>query len=504
MIFPLEDPELRELCRVVEISGNVNNIMIGGAWVAPDASETFEVVSPRSEEVLARIPAANEVDVDRAVAAAREAFDHGPWPRLTLEERIGHVARLADILERRREELAALSTEELGSPILFSQGYQAMQPAVSSRYFIEAARRFDYEEVRESEFGTSLVVHEPIGVVAAIVPFNIPLVLAIQKTVPALLSGCTVIIKPSPDAPLGCYGLAEAFIEAGFPEGVVSMLATTAQAGAHLVAHGGVDKVSFTGSTEIGSRIGEACGAAIKPVTLELGGKSAAIITEDADIDQAVAGILGVSIAANNGQGCTCQTRILVPRSRYEEVKGAFVDAVAALPIGDPFDPSNVVTPLSSERQRDRVEEYVALGLEEGATLAYGGKRPAGHDTGYYFEPTIFSDVTNDMRIAREEIFGPVVALLPYDTIDEAIDIANDSEFGLSGTVWTGDEKEGMRIARLIRTGTFCINTYAFDINAPFGGFKRSGIGRENGIEAIASFTVSKAITFPPGAKLPA
>jgi betaine-aldehyde dehydrogenase len=340
----------------------------------------------------------------------------------------------------------------------------------------------------------SLVLREPVGVCVLIPPFNGPLTLGTQKAAPALAAGCTLVLKAPVQDPLACYLFAEAAEEAGLPPGVINVLVADAAESERLVTHPGVDKVSFTGSTPVGKRIAELCGRDIRRVTLELGGKSAAIMLDDVDLEKAVPAIVGCSVAMIQGEICTAQSRILAPRARYEEIVDALAATIAALPIGDPADREMVIGPMITRAHRERVEEYIRIGIEEGATLKVGGHRPAQLDRGWYIEPTLFADVTNDMRIAQEEIFGPVVVVIPHDGVDDAVAIANDSPFGLSGTVWTEDADAALDVARRVRTGTFVLNTYTVDPNTPFGGYKQSGIGREMGREGLEEYIELKSI----------
>ena len=340
---------------------------------------------------------------------------------------------------------------------------------------------------------------EPVGVVGAIAPWNVPLFIAAAKLAPSLAAGCTVVFKPAPETPLDAFRLAEIFAEAGLPEGVLSVLPAGREVGEHLVTHPGVDKVSFTGSSLAGKRIGGLCGERLKRCTLELGGKSAAIILDDADLAATLPNLLPNALM-NNGQACIAQTRILAPRDRYDEVVEALVEQVKTMVVGDPLDPATEVGPLVASRQRDRVEGYLRSGQEEGAKVALGGGRPAGLDKGYYVEPTIFVDVDNKMKIAQEEIFGPVLAVIPYDGDDDAVAIANDSNYGLCGSVWTDDNDRGLGIARQVRTGTYMLNaSVPIDFATPFGGYKESGVGREFGPEGLEIFLEKKSIALPGG-----
>ncbi|MDL4774682.1 MULTISPECIES: aldehyde dehydrogenase [Thermomonosporaceae] len=472
-----------------------DRLFIGGEWAAPAGTGTIEVVSPHTEEVIGRVPEGTEADIDAAVAAARRAFDHGPWPRMTPAERAEVLGRLSAIYAERQQEMADLVTAEMGSPILFSVFGQAAIPQMVLQYYVDLAASHTWEEERQGMLGPVTVTQEPVGVVAAIVPWNVPQFTLMLKLAPALIAGCTVVAKPSPETPLDTYLLAEWIREAGVPDGVVNFVAAGREVGAHLVAHPGVDKVSFTGSTAAGRKIGAVCGEQLKRVTLELGGKSAAIILEDADLAATMEGFKLASLM-NNGEACAAQTRILAPRSRYDEVADALAAMVGGLGVGDPADYGTEIGPLVSARQRERVEGYIRIGQDEGAKVITGGlDRP--HDRGWYVAPTVFGNVGNDMRIAREEIFGPVLALIPYEDEADAVRIANDSDYGLGGSVWTGDVEHGVQVARQIRTGSCGVNLYSLDPNTPFGGYKDSGLGRELGPEGLAAYLEHKSIPRP-------
>ncbi|MEU4066095.1 aldehyde dehydrogenase [Streptomyces wedmorensis] len=473
-------------------------LFIGGELTEPLGTGVIEVISPHTEEVIGRVPHACEADVDRAVAAARRAFDEGPWPRMTVEERIAVVTRIKDAIAVRYEEIGRVISAQNGSPYSWSVLAQALGAMMVWDAAITVARDFPYEERRSGVLGPLLVRREPVGVVAAVIPWNVPQFTAAAKLGPALLAGCTVVLKPSPEAPLDSYLLAEIATEAGLPEGVLSILPADREVSEYLVGHPGVDKVSFTGSVAAGRRVMEVASRNLTRVTLELGGKSAAVILPDADTATAVAGIVPAAWM-NNGQACVAQTRILAPRSRYEEISEAFAAAAGALVVGDPLDPATQVGPLVAERQRRRSLDYIAIGQQEGAKILAGGGRPAGLERGWYVEPTLFGGVDNSMRIAREEIFGPVICLLPYEDEAEALRIADDSEFGLSGSVWTGDVERGIDFARRVRTGTFNVNTFSLDMLGPFGGYKNSGLGREFGPEGFGEYLEHKMIHLPAG-----
>jgi aldehyde dehydrogenase (NAD+) len=472
-----------------------DKLFIGGEWVEPAGTGTIDVISPHSEERVGRVPEGTNADVDRAVAAARQAFDEGDWPRRSPEERQQAVRRFADLYATKFDEMASLITTEMGSPILFSQLAQAPVPWMMLDAFIKNAEKHPWEEMRTGVLTPEVLVRrEPVGVVGAIVPWNVPQFTTMSKLAPALLTGCTIVIKPSPETPLDGMLMAELLEEAGIPKGVVSIIPAGREVGEHLVRHPGIDKIAFTGSTAAGKLIASICGEQLKRCSLELGGKSAAIILDDADVGATVENLKMASLM-NNGQACVAQTRILASRNRYAEVVDALGEMVGGLTVGDPLEITTEVGPLVAERQQERVEKYIALGQEEGATVVAGGNgRPEGTEKGWYVRPTVFADVDNRMRSAQEEIFGPVLAVIPYDGVDEAVRIANDSEYGLAGSVWTADEDAGRDVARRVRTGTYGVNKYSMDFNAPFGGFKSSGVGREFGPEGIDEYVEFKTI----------
>ncbi|MDX2168118.1 MAG: aldehyde dehydrogenase [Deltaproteobacteria bacterium] len=475
-----------------------DRLFIGGDWVRPATSAVIDVISPHSEELIGRVPEAKEADVDRAVAAAREAFDRGEWSRYSASERADAMARLLAALGMRSEVMATTITNEMGTPISFSNMGQVMAAHMVLDTYVNLARTYEFEQLRHGMLGPAIVRREAVGVVAAIVPWNVPLFTIMLKLGPALAAGATMVIKPAPETPLDAVLLAEAIVEAQLPAGVVNIVPAGREVGEYLVTHPDVDKVSFTGSTAAGRRIGALCGERLRRCTLELGGKSAAIILDDADMNAVIPGLLPASFM-NNGQACVAQTRILAPKSRYKEVVEAFGSAVGALKVGDPMEFDTFIGPLAASRQRDRVESYLRLGKEEGARVVVGGGRPAAQRKGWYVEPTVFADVTNGMRIAREEIFGPVVAVIPYEDESDALRIANDSEYGLSGSVWTADNDHGLDVARRVRTGTYTVNGFAMEFGAPFGGYKCSGIGRELGPEGLEAYLEPKTINLPMG-----
>lgn len=471
-----------------------DQLYIGGAWSAPSSADVIEVRSPHDGSPVGRVPLAGPGDIDAAVAAAREAFDLGPWPRMTPEERIAVVDRFAAGYADRVDELGTVITAEMGSPRWFSELGQGPGALTILQLAIGNAKNYPWEIRR----GPSVIRREPVGVVGVITPWNVPQLVIMPKLVPALLAGCAVIVKPSPEAPLDAMIMAELLDTAGFPPGVVSILPGDGVAGRYLVEHPGVDKIAFTGSSAVGRWIGGSCGQALKRCSLELGGKSAAIILDDAGLDRTVTGLKFASLL-NNGEACVAQTRILAPRSRYTEVVDALAAMVSELPVGDPSAVDTYIGPLVSKAHRDRVAGYIDIGVAEGATVAAGGPGAiAGLEQGHYVRPTLFSDVTPDMRIGREEVFGPVLSVLAYDDEADAIRLANDSDYGLAGSVWTRDRQHGLEIARQIRTGTFGINGYFTDVDVPFGGYKASGIGREYGPEGFDQYIEFKSVYGAP------
>ena len=474
-----------------------NELFIGGDWVQASTGRRIEVVSPATEEPVARAAAAGPADVDRAVDAARAAFDVGPWSRTDPAERIAAVRRIAKLYGERRSEMAELITAELGAPISFAKRAQVGLPTMMMSAFCDLAESYPWREARAGMYGSDIQVRrEPVGVVAAVVPWNMPQFLIATKLFPALLAGCAVIVKPAPESPLDALLLAEILAEAELPPGVVSVLPGDGDLGDHLVRHRGVDKVSFTGSTAAGKAVASACAADLRRVSLELGGKSAAVVLDDADPATVAAGVRSASLS-NSGQICNALTRILVPASRADDFVDALAVEMSSIVVGDPTDEATQMGPLVAQRQQQRVRGYIEDGLHQGARLVVGGTdMPATVERGWYVRPTLFADADNSMRIAREEIFGPVLAVIGYRDEDDAVAIANDSDYGLAGSVWTGDTEHGVDIAARIRTGTFGVNQgYTMDPFAPFGGVKASGYGRELGREGIDGYTDTKSIS---------
>ena len=477
-----------------------DRLFIGGEWRAPAGTGTIDVVNPATEEPAGRVPEATEADIDRAVEAARTAFDEGPWPKMAPTERAEILTKVSQAVQAEMGELAVLISTEMGSPVSWATLGQVFAPSMIFDYYAGLAGTYPFDEVRQGVMGQVLVTGEPVGVVGAIAPWNVPLFVSAAKLSPALVAGCTVVLKPAPETPLDAFRLAELFTDSGLPKGVLSVVPAGREVGEHLVRHPAVDKVSFTGSTVAGKKIGAICGEQLKRFSLELGGKSAAIILDDANLEETLPMLLPNSLM-NNGEACVAQTRILAPRDRYQEVVDALSERMSAMKVGDPLDPETEVGPLVAARQRERVEGYIKIGQEEGAKVALGGGRPSGQPKGWYVEPTLFVDVDNSMRIAQEEIFGPVLAVIAYDGgDDQAVAVANDSSYGLCGSVWTSDPDRGLEVARRVRTGTYMLNApIPIDFATPFGGFKESGMGREFGPEGLELFLEQKSISLPAG-----
>ena len=467
-----------------------DRFFIGGAWVAPSGKETIDVHDAGTGAVMGRVPLGDEKDVDRAVAAARDAFE--AWSSTPSAERASYLEKISANLKARADEIARLIAQEVGMPIKLSARIQAGLPIANFANYAKLVKEFQFEQ----RVGNSLVVRDPVGVVGAITPWNYPLHQIALKVAPALAAGCTVVLKPSEVAPFNAFVLAEAIESAGLPKGVFNLVTGTgAQAGEALVRHAGVDMISFTGSTRAGKRISELASQSIKRVALELGGKSASVILDDADLAAAVKSTVN-GCYLNSGQTCTALTRMLVPQSKYEEAAKLAADAAAGFALGSPLDEKTRLGPLSSKAQLERVRSYIKKGVDEGAELIAGGAEPpAGAPAGgYYVRPTVFGKVKNSMTIAQEEIFGPVLAIIPYKDEEDAIRIANDSPYGLAGAVWSKDDARAQRVARRIRAGQVDVNGGAFNMNAPFGGFKQSGHGREAGVYGLEEFLEYKSL----------
>ncbi len=466
-----------------------DKLYIGGKWTPSRASGQIDVINAATEEVMAKVPGGGPEDVGLAVQAARGAFDG--WSRTTVEQRAEFLQRIADGLTARRDEIARSITAEVGMPLKLSQRIQAALPPQVMADYARLVREFRFEE----KIANSLVIYEPVGVAGCITPWNYPLHQIAAKVAPALAAGCTVVLKPSEVAPLTAFMLAEIVDGAGLPPGVFNLVCGTGPAaGEALACHPEVDMISFTGSTRAGKRVSELAAATVKRVALELGGKSAAIVLDDADFAKAVRGTVN-SCFLNSGQTCTALTRLLVPESRYEEAAGYAVEAAMTFNVGDPFDDKTRLGPLISDVQRERVRTYIRKGMEEGAQLLLGGPdQPEGVGRGYFVAPTVFGRVDPKMTIAQEEIFGPVLSILTYKNEDDAVRIANGTIYGLAGAVWSGSEERAKRIARRIRAGRVEVNGGGFNIQAPFGGYKQSGHGREFGRFGLEEFLEVKAM----------
>jgi acyl-CoA reductase-like NAD-dependent aldehyde dehydrogenase len=473
-------------------------LYLGGTWTHPAGNGTIDVHSPTTEALIGSVPRGSEADIDAAVAAARSAFDDpGGWATWASKRRGEVLERFAAELEARGADTAARVSMQNGMPIWLAQQFEAGFPPLLLRYYSDLMNSAPVEDERTGMLGgTTLVSRQPVGVVGAIVPWNVPQGISFLKIAPALAAGCTMVLKPAEETVLDAFLMAEAAAAAGLPPGVLNVVPGGRDVGAYLVSHPNIDKVSFTGSTAAGRAIAETCGRMLRPVTLELGGKSAAIVLDDADLGASIEAFFAATLL-NNGQICWLNTRILAPQSRYTEIVDSITDLARSLTIGDPLDPQTKIGPLVSSRQRERVESYIAKGKQEGR-LTTGGARPAGLDQGWFVEPTVFADLDNNATVSREEIFGPVLTVIPYSNEDEAVSIANDSNYGLGGTVWSSDQQRATGIARRVRSGTIGVNHYVNDPVAPFGGIKQSGMGRELGPEGLHAFQVLKTIYLPP------
>jgi aldehyde dehydrogenase (NAD+) len=484
---------------VVTIPDGVNvahptDLFIGGRWLTPSSRSFIEVVSPNTEQVVAVVAEAGEADMDAAVAAARKAFDDGPWPNYSPQKRAAVLRKMSTILSSRNSELAAAFVAQVGALASFAPFAAAGGSATFAKY-ADIADSFEWVKAHSSTVPghEAMIVREPVGVVAAIAPWNMPYAIMAQKVAPALAAGCSVIMKPSPETPLEAYLICEAAEAAGLPAGVLNMVPAHRDAADYLVRNPGVDKISFTGSTAAGRRIASVAGERIARVTLELGGKSPAIMLDD--FSTAEAGkLLARTISVLSGQVCAMLSRAIVPADRHDEIAEAIAAEMRQIKVGYSDQPGTEMGPVAMSRQLDRIERYVRTGIEAGATLVTGGGRPKGLDVGYFFEPTLFADVKNTMTIAQEEIFGPVLALIPAENLDDAVRIANQSAFGLNASVLTHDRKSVFEVGRRIRAGNVAQNGMKADFDLPFGGFKQSGVGREGGVEGLAPYYETKVI----------
>ncbi|HUE08771.1 MAG TPA: aldehyde dehydrogenase [Acidimicrobiales bacterium] len=471
-----------------------DRFFIGGKWVEPSSSDVIEVIDSSTEERYFSVPEAREADMARAVDAAREAFDRGPWPRLSHKERADYLRAMGEGLRGKSDAAGQIWPRESGALFAIAQ-YTAGGMAGVFDFYAGLADTFPFEERAQptggGDFG--LLVREPVGVVGAIIPWNAPLALISYKIAPALLAGCTVVLKSSPEAPGASYLFGEIAEDIGLPPGVLNILTADRDVSELLVTNPGVDKITFTGSTAAGRRIASLCGERIARCTLELGGKSAAVILDDMDLETAAKSISGAECFLS-GQVCSSLTRIIVGRNRHDEFVEALAGTFSKVKVGDPFDAQTQMGPLAMERQRDRVEGYIAKGIAEGATLATGGGRPKDLERGYYVEPTVFGNVDNHSTIAREEIFGPVLSVIAADSDDHAVDLANDTIYGLNASVFTTDVDRARKVAGQLRSGTVGHNAFRTDFGIAFGGFKQSGIGREGGVEGLLPFLETKTV----------
>ncbi len=472
---------------------HVDRFFIDGQWVAPSTDATFEVIDSSTERVYFRVPEAQPADIDRAVVAARRAFDEGPWPTMSHASRAEFLRGMANGLRERAEDIGQIWPRESGALyVMATRGAAGI--AASFDYYAGLADTFPFEERAQPQMGEfGLLVREPVGVVGAIIPWNAPIGLITYKLAPALLAGCTVILKCSPEAPGDAYVVAEIAEAIGLPAGVLNVVTADRDVSELLVRDERVDKITFTGSTAAGQRIASICGERIARCTLELGGKSAALILDDMDLGAAAA-TLARAECSLSGQVCSSLTRIVVTRGRHDEMVEALAGAFSQVRVGDPFDPATQMGPLVSGRQRDRVQGYIAKGVEQGATLVTGGGRPKDLDRGYYVEPTVFGNVDNRSVIAQEEIFGPVLSVIPVDDEEQAVAVANDTPYGLNASVFTQDVDRARQVARRLRSGTVGHNAFRTDFGIAFGGFKRSGIGREGGTEGLLPFLETKTV----------
>jgi acyl-CoA reductase-like NAD-dependent aldehyde dehydrogenase len=470
---------------------------IGGKWEKPSSTSKarLDVISPVTEKVVLSFPEAQPADVDRAVAAARKAFDEGPWPRMSAQERGKALLKVAELLKARLPDLAHTWTTQVGAPISLTR-YLSGQPPQLFEYYGNLIQNYPLIDERVGGHGERVrVVKEAVGVVAAITPWNAPLVLLCYKVAAALAAGCTIVAKPAPETPADAYILAECIEAAGLPPGVFNVIPAGRETGDYLIRHAGIDKISFTGSSAAGRHIAAVAAERLARTSFELGGKSAAIILEDAEVAKVLPSLVMFSMPIT-GQVCFSLTRVLVPESRKKEIADAYIAAISGVKVGDPMDPATQMGPLAMQRQLTRVQGYIAKGKAEGAKLSLGGGRPKGLDRGWFIEPTVFTDVAQTMTIAREEIFGPVVSFIPYKDVDDAVQKANDTIYGLHGAVYTQDPERGYAIARRVRSGSITVNGLIVDPTMPFGGFKQSGTGREGGIEGLDPYFELKTIYF--------
>ncbi|PFT95543.1 aldehyde dehydrogenase [Bacillus thuringiensis] len=467
-----------------------DKLFIGGEWVAPATNKIIEVHSPHDQSLVGTTPETTKADMDLAVRVAKDTFENGEWPIMDPEERQAVIAKFNDLHAAKAQEFAALITSENGSPFWFTSMLQNTLKEQTNAY-LRAAKDFAWENPLASG---PIIRAEPVGVVAAVIPWNAPHQSALVKVIPALLAGCTVILKAAPETALDALAMADLFNKAGLPKGVLSIVPAHREASEYLVLHEDIDKITFTGSTVAGKSIASNAAKQMKRASMELGGKSAAIILEDADFRKAIAELKYRSFG-NNSEACNALTRILVPRTRYEEFEKEMEEMIKSITVGNPMNMENFIGPMVHKAQQEKVKSYIRIGLEEGARLIVGGlETPKGLEKGNYVQPTLFADVENSMRIAQEEVFGPVIVMIPYEDVEDAIRIANDTNYGLSGGIWSASKEKGLEVARHIRTGSVDVNGAASSFDAPFGGYKESGVGREFGGIGLGQYVEYKTI----------
>jgi aldehyde dehydrogenase (NAD+) len=471
---------------------------IAGAWIKATGTETIEVISPATEQLVGRVPVALPEEVDAAVRGAREAFETGPWPKLSLDERSDYLRRVVAELEARRVQIVQSQIDEMGATRRFvTENFDGIAPFLER--MIRDAKQIRMREVRQGTAGKVLVLREPIGVTAGVTPWNSPVMVELSKLFPSLLMGCPIVLKPAPESPLSAYPIGEAVLAAGLPEGVVSIVNGGVGVGAYLVQHSGIDHVTFTGSAAAGRAIARACADRLCRVTLELGGKSAAVVLPGVDMTPYLPALIGSSLR-NSGQICISTNRLIVHQDDRDRLVDQLIDFVSQMRIGDPNDADTDFGPVAAARQRQIVERFIASGLAEGAKIVLGGGRPGDRPFGWYVEPTIFVDVDNKMEIAQEEIFGPVLSVITYTDEQEAVAIANDSKYGLGGAVYAAEPERGIEIAAQIITGTCSVNGGPpSGGGGPFGGRKQSGLGYERDVEGLQSFLELKSVSLPAG-----
>jgi aldehyde dehydrogenase (NAD+) len=474
--------------------GNADRFFIDGKWTSPSSGARIDVIAPATEEIFVSVAGAQEADIAHAVNAARKAFDQGPWPRMSHRERAGYLRTIGQLVTQRANDVAEVWPNEMGVLHSIARDIAGGIGHVYD-YYAGLAETFNFEEKHQPASGGAigLLVREPVGVVAAIIPWNAPIITIADKIAPALLAGCCIVLKASPEAPGVAYIMAEVAAQANLPPGVLNVLTADRGASEELVRNPGVDMVSFTGSTAVGKRIASICSERVVRYALELGGKSAAVILEDYDIETAANSLVGPACFLS-GQVCASLTRIIINRQRHDQMVEALSAKFGAVKVGDPFDPDSQIGPVAMRRQRDRIEQLVAQGVAEGATLSTGGKRPAHLDRGFYIEPTVFGNVDNRSTIAKEEFFGPVLSVIAADNDEHAIELANETVYGLNNSVFTNDAERAYKVARRLRSGMVGHNVFRADLSIAFGGFKQSGVGREGGVEGLLPYLESKTI----------